>query len=154
MSDALRPASEAAGEALAKLAALTDNPFRCLPDDWIPPVATIIAAKGKLVGTATSFCMTVNIQRGKGLTLTGLKAVLRRLTDAEVAATHNFENQFLADFHGLCAQAIRNQKRADEKRAREEAEKNPEGGAAVILKLADGMKTPADDQPARKGARA
>jgi len=148
MASSLRPASEASLNAVKKLNEYTENPFRCLDDDWIPIVLAFIQAKGKLVESPTKFCMTVAIQQRKGLTLTGLKAVLGRLTDAEVAATHNYDNQLYADFHGLCAHAIRNQRRINEKRAREEAEQNRESAAAVILKLADATKVPVDPLPA------
>lgn len=137
MSEALRPVTNAAVAAMDKIVAYTENPFRALPDDWIPLVATFMMAKGNLVGTPTSFCMLVTIQKSKGLTLTGLKAVLGRLTDAEVAAKHNFANQLLADFHGLCALAIRNQKQHDERKRMREAEAKPDSSDGTILKFTE-----------------
>lgn len=164
MSNFLIPASgivsKAAIDAIKTIREHTENPFRCLPDEWIAPVATFAIAKGKLVGSVESFCALVLIQKTKGLTLAGLKAVIKRLTDAEVAATHNWDNQLLADFHGLCALAIRNQRKHEEQKAREQTQ-NQDSATSVILPFVDaskatfedGVKLP--DGPARrKGRRA
>ena len=146
--------SQEAEDAVRKIKAHTENPFRCLDPEWIPPVVTFGIAKGKLIESMASFCLLIQIQKSKGLTLSGLKAVLKRLTDAEVAATHNFENQLIADFHAWCAVAIRNQRRKDEAERLREAEKNPDGGTAVVLSLVKniGTKTQEGTSPAHNKA--
>lgn len=134
---AFAPPSQASLDALENIKRHVENPFRCLDADWIPVVSSLAIAKGKLVGSIEGFCLLVRIQQTKGLTLAGLKAVARRLTEADIAATHNYDNQFLSDFHGFCAEAMRNQRRDDDRKRRLEAEVNPEGSTATILSIID-----------------
>lgn len=147
MSEAIVPLSQATKKALEKYGEWEANPFACLPEDWIPAVAFFAMEKGKLIGPSPlAFCLKVKLYREKGLTLTGLKAIMQRLTDPEVEAKHNFDNQLLTDFAGLAAQVIRAQKRVNEKRAREAAADADGGnGQRVILSFADATKLPPSD---------
>jgi hypothetical protein len=146
---ALAP-SEAAVAAMKNVADLADNPFRCLDDSWIPLALTFVVAKGRLVASLDSFCMSVSIQESKGLTLPAFRWVLARLTDAHVAARHKGEWDLMSDFHFFCAEALRKLRAEHEKELREQDDQKPRNDvdgnrkqvAATILSMADATELP------------
>lgn len=78
-----------------------------LPPEWVGPVAYFCTAKLYLIRTRMPLVTNINYWRSKGLRLDDFKAILRRLCDPEVAATHNFENQLMAEMASYVARAIR-----------------------------------------------
>jgi hypothetical protein len=121
----------------APVRSFEDNPLSALPDGWAAPVSFFMASKASLVKSPLSLCVSLKYWAAKGLTLDDAKACFRRLCDPDVAATHQFESQLMADLAGLVATALRRRRTIAEQMRRREAAAEPSGVAGQVVRLAD-----------------